>query len=100
MLHEEPIVQLVSGLLGSSTLGGIMGWMAQKFKRYRHMVTSEDLQPINEKLDRDYTHFTDIDNHLAKLDANMNEIMLINLRQCIFANATPRRAFCNPANST
>lgn len=92
MLHEESIVQLASALLGSSALGGIMGWMAQKFKRYRHMVTSDDLQPINEKLDRDYTHFTDIDNHLAKLDASVNEIMLINLRQCIFANPHDRNA--------
>ena len=92
MLHEESIVTLLSAILGSSALGGIGGWMAQKLKRYRHMVTSDDLKPIEEKLDNDYTHFTDIDKHLKALDQSMNEIMLVNLRQCLFANPHDRNA--------
>ena len=92
MLHEESIVTLLSAILGSSALGGIGGWMAQKLKRHRHMVTSDDLKPIEEKLDKDYTHFTDIDKHIDTLDRGMNEIMLINLRQCIFANPRDRNA--------
>ena len=92
MLHEESVVTIISAILGSSALGGIGGWMAHKLKRYRHIVTSDDLQPINKKLDRDCTHFTDIDGHLETLDRNMTEIMLINLRQCIFANPHDRNA--------
>ena len=92
MLHEESIVTLLSAILGSSALGGIGGWMAQKLKRYRHMVTSDDLKPLEEKLDNDYTHFTDIDEHLEALDQSMNEIMLINLRQCLFSNPHDRNA--------
>ncbi|MDN6768876.1 MAG: hypothetical protein L0L45_03425 [Bifidobacterium mongoliense] len=92
MLHEESVVALLSAILGSSALGGIGGWMAQKLKRYRHMVTSDDLKPIEEKLDKDYTHFTDIDKHLNALDRSTTEIMLINLRQCIFANPHDRNA--------
>lgn len=92
MLHEESIVTLLSAILGSSALGGIGGWMAQKLKHYHHTLTSEDLKPFEEKLDKDSDHFTDIDEHLETLDQNMNEIMLINLRQCIFANPHDRNA--------
>ena len=92
MLREESIVTLLSAILGSSALGGIGGWMAQKLKRYRHMVTSDDLKPIEEKLDKDYKHFNDIDEHLETLDRSTNEIMLINLRQCLFANPHDRNA--------
>ena len=66
--------------------------MAQKLKRHRRMVTSDDLKPIEDKLDKDYNHFTDIDEHLETVDQNMTEIMLINLRQCIFANPHDRNA--------
>ena len=92
MLHEESVVALLSAILGSSALGGIGGWMAQKLRRYQHMVTSDDLKPIEKKLDKDYTHFTDIDKHLNALDRSTTEIMLINLRQCIFANPHDRNA--------
>ena len=66
--------------------------MAQKLKRYRHTVSTDDLKTIEDKLDTDYDHLTDIDGHLETLDQNMNEIMLINLRQCIFANPRDRNA--------
>lgn len=92
MLHEESVVTLISAILGSSALGGIGGWMAQKLRRYQHMVTSYDLKPIEKKLDNDYTHFTNIDKHLNALDRSTTEIMLINLRQCIFANPHDRNA--------
>ena len=92
MLHEESVVTLLSAILGSSALGGIGGWMAQKLKRHRQMVTSDDLKPIEDKLDKDYNRFADIDEHLEALDQSTNEIMLINLRQCLFANPRDRNA--------
>lgn len=79
MLHEESVVTLLSAILGSSALGGIGGWMAQKLKRYQHMVTSDDLKPIEEKLDRDYEH-------MNRIDRGLLEFRLTQLRQCLFAH--------------
>jgi hypothetical protein len=77
VFSEDSIVAIVTAIIGSGGLGGFTGWLTQHLSRRRSAVTRDDLLPLEEKLDRDYRHF-------SELDEQVKDIRLIVLRQSLF----------------
>ncbi|MFT9242524.1 MAG: hypothetical protein ABF507_03995, partial [Bifidobacterium aquikefiri] len=78
MLSDDSIVAIVTAVIGSGGLGGLTGWFSQHLAKRKSILTRDDLQPIKEKLDRDFEHFRQVDDQVR-------DIKLIVLRQCLFA---------------
>ncbi|MEE8759110.1 MAG: hypothetical protein SOH65_10205 [Bifidobacterium sp.] len=79
------IVAIVSGVFGSGVAGTIVAWLIKRVDRNDTRPTAEDITDIKAKLDRDYRH-------LAELDRQIHDLMLVNLRQCLFAHPRDRNA--------
>lgn len=73
-------------------LGGFTGWLTQHLSRRRNMVTRQDLQAFAAQLEKGDRHFRVLDEQDRDLRAEMRDMKIIMLRQCLFARPRDRNS--------
>lgn len=84
-MSEVSVVTILVAVIGSGGFTMLTAWILRRVDRKSRTVTIQDLKPIVEKLDRDYEHF-------SLLDEQVRDIKLIVLRQCLFAKPRDRQS--------